>query len=385
MAANGITGQTADEIYLKIEAFANFGFAESHSISFALLVYASTWLRLHYPAAFLAALLRAQPMGFYSPQSLVADARRHGVTVRRPDLQTSGVHAHLEPTTPSTITRTGADEGANAGPGAPTGSASCLADPQPPVGEYDETRPFDSRLHRRDGGYAVRLGLAGIRTIGETPTDKIVDERDSNGRYADMGDLARRVGLTAAQLEAMATAGAFDCFGLDRRQALWQAGQAAEERPERFAGVSAAGPPPTLPGMNEVETTMANLWATGITTDSHPMRQVRAQLEHEGILSATQLRAAEPGRRVRVAGVVTHRQRPATASGVTFMNLEDETGMINIVISVGVWNRHRRTARDSAALIVRGRVERAQGVTNLVADHFQQLLLAARTTSRDFR
>jgi error-prone DNA polymerase len=303
MAASGITGETADEIYLKIEAFANFGFAESHSISFALLVYSSTWLRLHYPTAFLAALLRAQPMGFYSPQSLVADARRHGVDVRRPDLHTSGVHAQLEAVIPGT------------GTVQTTGSASCLADPQPPVGNYDETSAFDSTPHRRDAGYAVRLGLAGIRSIGETLADKIVEERATNGPYLSMGDLTRRTGLSAAQLEAMATAGAFDCFGLDRRQALWQAGQAAEERPDRFAGVTAAGPPPTLPGMSDVETSMADLWATGITTDSHPMQQVRAQLEHAGILSAAQLRAAEPGRRVRVAGVVTHRQRPATASG----------------------------------------------------------------------
>jgi error-prone DNA polymerase len=384
MAGNGITGELADEIYLKIEAFANSGFAESHSISFARLVYASTWFRLHYPAAFLAALLRAQPMGFCSPQSLVADATRHGVEVRRPDLQTSGVHAQLEPLEPLEPSDPPAGGMAPAAP-AVTGSAACLADQQPPVGEFDEDSDFDHAAHRRDGAYAVRLGLAGVRSIGETVADTIVAERDRHGPYADLADLVRRTQLTAAQVEALATAGAFDCLDLTSRQALWEAGRAAHESPDRFAGDTAAGPPPTLPGMSIVETTMADLWATGISTDTHPMQHVRADLDAAGILTAIQLRSAEGGRRVRVAGVVTHRQRPATASGVTFMNLEDETGMINVVVSVGVWQRHRHTARDSAALIIRGRVERARGVTNLVADHFQHLPLAARTTSRDFR
>jgi len=372
MASNGITGDLADSIYDKIEAFANFGFAESHSISFALLVYASTWLRLHYPAAFLAALLRAQPMGFYSPQSLVADARRHGVEVRRPDLHLSDAHAVLEPLAPGNDL-------------APTGSDACLESEQPPVGEFDEKATFDSDVHRRDGRFAVRLGLAGVKSIGTEAAERIVAERTENGPYLDQADLVRRTGLGVVQVEALATAGAFGCFGLSRREALWNAGQAAEVRPEHLTGVTSAGPPPTLPGMSEVELTMADLWATGISPDDHPVRHVRAELTAAGVLSAAELPTAEPGRRVRAAGVVTHRQRPATAGGVTFLNLEDETGMINVVCSEGVWNRHRRVARESGALIVRGRLERFQGVTNLVADGMERLPLAARTTSRDFR
>jgi error-prone DNA polymerase len=200
-----------------------------------------------------------------------------------------------------------------------------------------------------------------------------------------MADLVRRTGLTAPQVEALATAGVFDCFGLTRRQAIWEAGRAAEERPGQLAGVTAAGPPPMLPGMTDVEVVMADLWATSITTGKHPIEEVRPQLTAAGILSAEQLRDAEDGTRVRAAGVVTHRQRPATASGVTFMNLEDETGMINVVISVGCWNKYARTARDSNALIIRGRVERAKGVVNLVADRLERLSLAAKTNSRDFR
>ncbi|MFB6721183.1 error-prone DNA polymerase [Kribbella sp. NPDC056345] len=373
MERNGITGDLADEIYAKIEAFANFGFAESHSISFALLVYSSTWLRLHYPAAFLAALLRAQPMGFYSPQSLVADARRHGVEVRRPDLLRSGINAELE------VLVDGQELTG------PTGSPSCLKDPQPLVGPFDGSKPFDSTLHRRDGAFAVRLGLSEVRTVGEKGAKLIVEERERGGDYRDMADLVRRTGITAAQVEALATAGVFDCFGLDRRQALWEAGRAAEERPDRLAGVSTAGPPPTLPGMSDIETDMADLWSTSITATSHPMQRVRDQLRADGILSAAQLREVPNGTRVRVAGVVTHRQRPATASGVTFMNLEDETGMANIVITKGCWHRHAAVARNASAMIIRGRVERAGEVTNLSAEHLERLPLATRTPSRDFR
>ncbi|WP_237745058.1 error-prone DNA polymerase [Kribbella catacumbae] len=416
MAANGITGDTADQIYEKIEAFANFGFAESHSISFALLVYASTWLRLHYPAAFLAALLRAQPMGFYSPQSLVADARRHGVEVLRPDLQTSNIHATLEPLptptpaspaptptpaspaptptpaspAPAASSSPGAGDeparsGVSAGKIVATGNDSCLVKEQPPIGKFDPEVPFDPDLHRRDGRLVVRLGLAGVKSVGVPAATTIVEEREKNGPYADMADLVRRTGLTAVQVEALATAGAFDSFGLSRRQALWNAGRAAEERPGHLSGVSSSGPPPMLPGMTGMETTMADLWATGISPDDHPIRHIRAALDERGILRANQLSTAEDGTRVYVGGVVTHRQRPATAAGVTFLNLEDETGMINVVCSNGVWNHYRRIARESSAMIIRGRLERSSGVTNLVADKLERLPLAAKTTSRDFR
>ena len=140
-----------------------------------------------------------------------------------------------------------------------------------------------------------------------------------------------------------------------------------------------------LPGMTGMETTMADLWATGISPDDHPIRHVRAALDEHGILRANQLSTADDGTRVLVGGVVTHRQRPATAAGVTFLNLEDETGMINVICSNGVWNRYRRIARESSAMIIRGRLERSQGVTNLVADKLERLPLAAKTTSRDFR
>ncbi|MDO7881903.1 error-prone DNA polymerase [Salinibacterium soli] len=371
MAANGITGADADSIYARIQAFAGFGFAESHALSFGLLVYASAWMRLHYPGAFLAALLRAQPMGFYSPQSLVADARRHGVDVLRPDIQLSGAQAGLEPTVQRPVA---------------TGDPHCLDREQPPVGPFDRSAPFDTDDHRRDGAFAVRLGLDEVGGISTAVATRIVEERERGGAYRDMNDLVRRTGLTTAQLESLAAAGAFDGFGLSRREALWNAGNAAQDRPEFLEGSIVAVQPPLFAMPSEVEEVMSDLWSTGISTDSHPVAHLRSSLREEGILSAAELATAEPGRRVRVAGVVTHRQRPATASGITFINLEDETGFMNIICSTGVWGRHRRVFREAPALVVRGMLERsAEGVTNIVADHVEHLGMVPRTRSRDFR
>jgi error-prone DNA polymerase len=373
MASNGITGDLADEIYLKIEAFANFGFAESHAISFALLVYASAWLRLHYPAAFLAALLRAQPMGFYSRQSLVADARRHGVEVRRPCIARSGAHAGLEPL------RTG-DRASS-----PTGMALCCEREQPPVGEFDPQRSYDFVPHRRDGGLATRLGLCDVTSIGPDLADRIVAEREAGGCYQDMTDLVRRVALTTPQVEALASAGAFEAFGLSRRQALWNAGPAAADGPDKLAGISNHHPPPTLPGLSDGERTMVDLWATGVSTDDYPIAHVRADLDARNVIPAGLLVEVEPGTRIRVGGVVTHRQRPSTAGGVTFLNLEDETGMVNVICTTGVWQRHRRLAQSAPALIIRGKLERNDGAINVVADHIERLPITMRSGSRDFR
>jgi error-prone DNA polymerase len=331
MAERGITGAVADEIYEKLTAFAHFGFPESHSISFAYLVYASSWLKLHYPAAFCAALLNAQPMGFYSPQSLVADARRHGVDVRRPDINASAALATLE--------------------------------------------------QAESGELAVRLGLTAVRGITEPLAERIAAHQP----YVSMADLAHRIGLTVAHLEALATGGAFDCFGLSRREALWAAGAAAQASPDRLVETVLGAHAPHLPVMSDVEVTVADLWATAITTDGYPTRHVREHLDDLGVLTAAALRSAETGRRVLVGGVVTHWQRPATAGGTTFLNLEDETGMVNVICSRGVWTHYRRVARTAAALLVRGRLEREEGVVNVIAERFERLPLAMRKTSRDFR
>ena len=376
MASNGITDSVADEIYAKIQAFANFGFAESHSLSFALLVYASAWMRLHYPAAFLAALLRAQPMGFYSRQSLVADARRHGVTVLTPDILASGVQSDLA-ALPEAL--------AGASRASATGMDACTSHHQPEVPPFDRTIPRTDDAHRRDGNFVVRLGLSEVNGISIDLAERIVAARNEMGDFTSMNDLVRRVGLSTAQLEVLAASGAFDSLGLDRREALWNAGSAALDRIEFLPDSIVAVQPPLFSMPSEQEQLVSDLWATGISPADHPVRHVRAGLDARGALSVVALRTAESGRRIEVGGVVTHRQRPATASGITFVNLEDETGLVNVICTVGVWNRYRRIARESPALIVRGVLERSEeGVINILADRMEPLAVGAKTVSRDF-
>ena len=371
MADKGLGAEESDRIYAQIQAFANFGFAESHSLAFAQLVYSSSWLKLHYPAAFLAALLRAQPMGFYSAATLTADARRHGVEVRRPDLHASGPHPILE--------AVGERNGT-------TGDPACLEKKQPPVGRFAPEAPDTSPAHRRDGAFAVRLGLAAVRGIGEDTAKRMVAEREAQGPYRDLHDLVRRTDATAAQLESLATAGAFDCLGIERREAIWLAGAAAEDRARYLPGTTVAVQPPLFPDQTSFERLTADLWATGVSSDDHPLAHFRPTLAERGVLTSAQLRSHETGRRIEVAGLVTHRQRPGTASGITFLNLEDECGLTNVICSAGVWKRHRRVARESPALIVRGILERSpEGVTNVLADAFEDLRTGIPHRSRDFQ
>jgi error-prone DNA polymerase len=356
MAERGVTLPVADKIFQQLLAFANFGFPESHSVSFASLVLYSSWFKRYYPAVFCAGLLQAQPMGFYSPQSLVADARRHGVVVRGPDVNASRAAATLEALTA---------EGSQLEPGS--------GDPE----------------SWGSGGPAVRLGLAAVRHIGTDLAERIEAERRAGDPYVSMPDLARRVGLDVRQTEALATAGAFGCFGLDRRAALWGAGTAAAERPDRLPGTASPAPPPALPGMDAEELLVADVWATGITPDSYPTTSLRPRLDAMGVLRSDRVKQLPHGRRVLVGGVVTHRQRPATAGGVTFVNLEDEAGMVNVICSRAVWARHRTVAVTSAGLLVSGRLERidegAGPVVNIVADRLAPLALRPSVRSRDFR
>jgi error-prone DNA polymerase len=360
MAANGITGDLADDIFVKLAAFANYGFPESHAMSFAYLVYASAWLKRYHPAAFCAALINAQPMGFYSVQTLVDDARRHGVTVLRPDINASNAKATLE-------RLPGSREASTAGePSASWGT----------------------------NGPRVRLGLGSVRTLGiersragaaQSVADRIEVERHRGGPYRYMADLVRRAQLSTTHLEALATADAFACFGLTRREALWAAGAAAQEKAGRLPGTTTGLDAPMLPGMDAVDELVADVWATGLSPECHPVQFIRGGLDKLGAISIEATMQVEHGRRVYVGGIVTHRQRPATASGITFMNLEDETGLLNIVCSPGLWQRFRRVAQLSPALLIRGRIERYDGVVNLNAEHLAPLRLPVRTSSRDFR
>jgi error-prone DNA polymerase len=359
MAERGVTPPVAEQIYDKLKAFADFGFPESHAYSFAYLVYASAWLKVHHPAAFYAGLLAAQPMGFYSPQSLVADARRHGVTVLRPDVAASGAKAGLE-RVPDGV---GRDAGETRLPGA--------------MGVAD--------LVHVDPALAVRMGLDSVRGVGADVAKALVAEREANGPFTGLRDLVRRVRLTTGRLEALATAGALECFGADRREGLWAAGALAQEGPDTLPGVAVGVQAPLLPGMSEVETAMADVWATGVSVDSYPTQYVRDGLVRAGVITVDEAMVHDPGRRVAVAGVVTHRQRPGTAQGVTFLSLEDETGILNVICSAGLWKRFRTVARSSAAMVVRGRLERADNATNLMAEHLAPLSLQIPTVSRDYR
>ena len=234
----------------------------------------------------------------------------------------------------------------------------------------------------------MRLGIGSVRGIGADLAEAIAAGRP----YSAISDLAQRVRLSTAQMEAMATAGAFGCFDdvegnpLERRQAIWSAGAAAQTGAGRLPGVVVGMDAPRLPGMDEWEESVADLWSTGVSPGGHPTRFLREDLDRRGVLPAAVLRDQRDATIVKVAGVVTHRQRPATASGVTFLNLEDETGLINVVCSIGCWTRFRPVLRSAAALIVRGKLERSpDGVVNVVAHHVAPLPVTVGTPSRDFR
>lgn len=365
MAGHGIDERTGQEIFEKLRAFADFGFPESHAYSFAFLVYASAWLKVYHPAAFYAGLLAAQPMGFYSPQSLAADARRHGLEVLRPDVQASDVQACVE----------------RLGP-APEGGEPQLV---PTPSGTGPAIPAGVRTGDGRRSLAVRLGLSSVRSVGEDVAQQVVDERRAHGPFTDLRQLVRRVQLSTTQLEALATAGALDSLGVTRREALWAAGALAQEGPDTLPGVSVGVTAPMLPGLDDVEVATADVWATGVSVDSYPTQFVRDGLDAAGVLRVEQAFRHEIGRRVAVAGVVTHRQRPGTAGGVTFLSLEDETGLLNVICSAGLWQKFRKVARTSRALVVRGRLERADGATNLVAEHLTPMSLKVRSASRDFR
>jgi error-prone DNA polymerase len=354
MAAHGIPPGVAEDVYAKILAFSSYGFPESHAISFAYLVYASAWLKCYYPAAFTAALLRAQPMGFYAPASLISDARRHGAAVRGVDVNASAASATLENPT------------INGQNGCRVADPALQADPA-------GGRPVP-------GQPAIRLGLADVRNLGPEPAAAIV----AGQPYRDLEDFARRTRLAAPALEALATGGAFGCFGTSRREALWAAGAAAGIRPGQLPGTTPGLAAPPLPAMTQAEETFADLWATG-TYAVHPIEHLRPGLAERGVIGAAELRAARDGAHVAVAGLVTHRQQPGTARGVVFLGLEDETGMINVICTPDVWERHRRLALDASALVVAGRVESLDGAVSLLATRLHRLRVVAAARSRDFR
>ena len=375
MRTQGIDAPTAETIYSKLRSFAEFGFPESHAFSFAYLVYASAWLKARKPEDFYAGVLAAQPMGFWSPQSLVADARRHGVRVLPADINRSLVQATVE-------RREDHQEAGHSD-------------------QWEPLRPDPAALSSLDvhDDLAVRLGLAPIKGLGERSAQAIVTERRAHGPYQDLADLARRVSLSRSRLESLAVSGALDSLGVERRQALWAAGVLSDEHGRRrgvsrrgqgawyqptLPGTAVGAQAPTLPIMTDRERQAADLSLTGVSTQGSPLKLLRPLLADDGVLSAADLADQEHGSRVRVAGVVTHRQRPHTASGMIFLNLEDETGLLNVVCRAGMWRRYRSIGRRAVALIVRGTVEKGDGVVALMADRLQVLPGVPGTGSRDW-
>ena len=344
MRSKGVTGAAAREIWEKLQGFASFGFPESHSMSFAYIVYMSAWLRYHYPAEFLVGLLNAQPMGFYSPNTLVQDALRHGVVVLDPDVNRSFEECTIEPH---------------------------------PCGEDDVVKYYGMAWRRGRGPVgdplrepvAVRLGLGYVRNLGETEARRVLVARQVGGRFADPADLAHRTGLPTDALEGLAAAGAFASLGIAPREGLWIAGALAGTGPERLP-LAPGLDPPKLEPMSNREAHQASLWATGVSV-RHPIHFARPALAASGCVSVAEaLGLRRNGARVRVGGVVTHRQRPATSRGIVFFNLEDETGLLNVVVLPEVWQEHRKVARRNPGLIIEGPLEYRDGVTNLVARGF---------------
>ncbi|MHB1210036.1 MAG: error-prone DNA polymerase [Acidimicrobiales bacterium] len=328
MASNGITGAAADQLFDALAAFANFGFPESHSVSFAHLVYCSAWIKHHYPAAFLVSLLNAQPLGFWSPQSLVADAQRHGVVVHRPDVNRSDVEATLE-------------------------------------GDLEHPE--------------VRLGLGTVRAVGSEVAARIV--RGAPWRGPE--DLVRRASCQQHHLEALAAAGAMDSFKKSRRAQVWAAGPAAQGTPDRLVGVVTGLDAPELPHTTELERVADDLWSMGLTPDATAIALARDELNRRGVTRADALGSVE-ATRVTVAGVVTHRQHPETANGAVFLNLEDETGHVNAIFSKGAWARWSVVARRSPALVLRGSLQRGQGTLALMVESVEPLTLGATVPSKDW-
>jgi error-prone DNA polymerase len=351
MLANGYERDFAERCFHQIEGFGEYGFPESHAASFALLVYASAWLKCRYPDAFAAALLNAQPMGFYAPAQIVRDAREHGVEVRSVDVNHSQWDSTLE-----------------AGPRA----AERLHD-----------------LHRamRDdvrATHAMRLGLREIKGLSDEGGKSIVARRDI--AYDSMRDVWLRTGLSPRVLERLADADAFNSLGLTRREALWAAkalGRVGDRDDDLPLFGGNAGTVPTrsvsrepdvaLPPMPLGEEVVNDYRFLRLSLRAHPAQFLRADLSQRGIVRNEMLRTVTSGARVRISGLVTCRQRPGSAKGVVFMTIEDESAVANVIVWPRTFERVRPVVLGARYVAVTGRVQQESGVIHVVADALEDL------------
>ncbi|MGH7898168.1 MAG: error-prone DNA polymerase [Candidatus Binatia bacterium] len=329
MTRNGITGKMQDDIVRSITSFALYGFPESHSASFALLAYASAYLKVHHPAAFLCAMLNNWPLGFYHPATLVKDAERHGVEVLPID-----------------------------------------------VGRSDWKCTIEER--------AMRLGLRYVKGLREEAGRRIEHERRS-ARFTSLADFARRTGLRQGELDTLAHLGAFAAFGLERRSALWQVSGIETDPRGLLARVDETAEISPLAEMSALEETLADYAGSSLTTGPHLLRHLRPKLRDRGILSAAELRAAPNGSSVRIAGHVIVRQRPGTAKGFLFLTLEDETGTSNAVVTPKTFERNRALLHTSPLLLVEGTVQNVDGVLHVRGRRFEPIEVGGATPpSHDF-
>lgn len=336
MRERGYSQKFADDIYRMIEGFASYGFPESHSASFALLAYYSAWLKCHRPAAFIAGLLNSQPMGFYPPSMLVREAQRMGVAVRPVDVTISGWDCSLE---------AGSDE-----------------------------KP------------ALRLGLRLVSGFNERAAHRIITARSAQ-TFADAEDLARRASVSKKELNALAHADALRTLAGHRHQARWAA-LGREAMPVLLKDAPLADQPVSLPAPNEGEDIVADYQSTGLTLRRHPAALLRPQLDRLRVERNAGIHRLQNGRDLRVAGLVMFRQRPGTAKGVTFMTLEDETGIVNLVVWPDVLERQRAAAVGGSFLIVSGKLQHQDGITHVIAQRFEDRsdwIGKLPYLSRDFR
>jgi error-prone DNA polymerase len=335
MTARGYEQAFAESIFEQIKGFSEYGFPESHSASFALLVYASSWIKCHEPAAFLAALLNSQPLGFYSPSQLVQDARRHGVLVRAVDVMHSGVESSLEdlPDTP-----------------------------------------------------AVRLGLHLVHGLRSASAERIVLER-AKAPFDSAEDLARRARLEQPEMQKLAAAGALHSLAGHRRQQVWEAA-ALHAPPELLQDAPIDEDYLELAPAPEGEEVLWDYRATGLTLRSHPLALLRPRLERYRLKTSEELRQIPNGRTVRTAGIVTVRQQPQTANGTIFVSIEDEHGSTQVIVWRAVREAQRQVLLDTRLLAIKGRWQREGEVCNLIAEKLADLtplLGRLATASRDFR
>ena len=364
MLARGLSHQFAEQVFQQIRGFGEYGFPESHAASFALLVYVSAWLKRHHPAAFTAALLGSQPMGFYAPAQLVRDAKEHGVRVLPVDVNASGWHARLE-----------VDGKSGKRKAESRGSAS----------------RGSVRGQRLASQPAVRLGLEQVYGLGEAAGRRIEEARQA-GPFRLPHELARRAQLDRESLLHLSRAGAFESLGLDRRRAVWEAMRCLD-RPESqpllqgLQGESDSDEEDDLllPEMTRQEEVIADYRAAGLSLRSHPLHFERDAFAERGIVTAADAGVAPEGRRIQVAGIVLTKQRPATAGGTIFLTIEDETGAANIVVRPDVWQAADHAVRRAAVLVVHGRIQRRGQVVHILATSLEPLALATLPRmSRDF-